>query len=185
VIGGDKRSMTFLGDCALVEEELYCGQITDDQELTARAEELGAILQIADGREKVWQQGDILVGEVTEITPQTQRRRRIYLAPGAYLLVEVEGSKATAKAEGRAGCIVLGNKYTQKLVNDAIVKTRGRIDEDTIRSIFFQAASKTPSVSRDFTIFRSDSRSPDPEKSVMNAFLKDCEKSGWRLCGQQ
>jgi hypothetical protein len=51
VIGGDKRSITFLGSCALLEQELYSGDIQTDQDLLKRARELGASLQVADERE--------------------------------------------------------------------------------------------------------------------------------------
>ena len=70
VIGADRRAIAFLGPCPELEEELYSGQIKNDQELADRARELGASLQISDGREKVWRRGDLLVGEVTEISAQ-------------------------------------------------------------------------------------------------------------------
>ena len=89
VIGADRRAIAFLGPCPELEEELYSGQIENDQELADRARELGATLQISDGREKVWRRGDLLVGEVTEISAKLSRRRRIYLAPGASLQVDI------------------------------------------------------------------------------------------------
>ena len=51
VIGGDRRSISFLGSCKRLEEELYSGEIRNDQELIARAKELNATLQVTDGRE--------------------------------------------------------------------------------------------------------------------------------------
>ena len=74
-----------------MEEELYQGRIKTDEDLMRRAKELGASFQVTDGREKVWSKGDVLVGEVTEITPTLDKRRRIYVTPGAFLLVDVEG----------------------------------------------------------------------------------------------
>ncbi len=37
VIGGDRRSITFLGSWPELEEELYCGRISDDEALLAKA----------------------------------------------------------------------------------------------------------------------------------------------------
>ena len=42
VIGGDRRSIAFLGSCPRLEEELYSGQIKNDQELMARARGAGS-----------------------------------------------------------------------------------------------------------------------------------------------
>ena len=82
IIGGDKRSITFLGSCPELEQELYSGKLKTDEEMLNRARELGSSLQVSDGREKVWRRGDVLVGEVTEISSALERRRRIYLVPG-------------------------------------------------------------------------------------------------------
>ena len=37
VIGGDRRSITFLGSCPELEQDLYSGLIKDDESLLARA----------------------------------------------------------------------------------------------------------------------------------------------------
>ena len=102
VIGADRRAIAFLGPCPELEEELYSGQIKNDQELADRARELGASLQVSDGREKVWRRGDLLVGEVTEISAKLSRRRRIYLTPGASLQVDItSGEDSTSAGRGR------------------------------------------------------------------------------------
>jgi len=103
VIAADRRAILFMGSCQELEAELYSGQIKDDRELEARAEALGAVLQVCDGREKVWRRGDLLVGEVTELSAQLQRRRRIYIAPRASLQVEIksgQGAGSEPEAEG-------------------------------------------------------------------------------------
>ena len=103
VIGGDQRCITFLGSCTQLEEELYSGRIKNDEALLARARELGATLQVSDGREKVWRRGDLLVGEVTELSSRLERRRRIYLAPGARLEVDITGREARDQSPRRRG----------------------------------------------------------------------------------
>ena len=120
VIGADRRAIAFLGSCPKLEEELYSGQIKNDQELADRARELCATLQVSDGKEKVWRRGDLLVGEVTEISVKLCRRRRIYLAPGASLQVDItSGDVALAAAvavadadEDEAGCDRAGREET-------------------------------------------------------------------------
>ena len=185
VIAGDRRSIAFLGSCPGLEEELYSGKIRDDQELIARAKELGASLQVSDGREKVWKQGDLLVGEVTEISPQLERRRRIYVAPGAHLIVDITGTEARITSQGKSGCIIFGNRFTQKLAADAAGKAKGKVNEQLIRDVLAGASERTASVSREFTVLRSDVQQPDAGAALQRALEEDSRKNGWKLCGRQ
>ncbi len=184
-MGGDRRAIAFFGSCPSLEDELYSGQIRNDQELLARARELGASLQVSDGREKVWKSEDVLVGEVAEISLHLERRRRIYLLPGLHLIVDISGGEARITGRGKVGCIVLGNRFTQKLAGDEIGRARGRVNEQLIRSILERAGEKTASVSREYTILRCDATMPDPEAAILSALKEDCKESGWRLCGLQ
>jgi hypothetical protein len=199
IIGADRRSIAFFGECPQLEEELYSGQIRDDRELLARAGDLGAAMQISDGREKVWQRGDILVGEVTEISASLERRRRIYIAPGASLQVEVRsgkaaesdsgsgrlGGEARISAWGGVGCTVFGNRFTQKLAAEAVSLAGGRVDEALIKGILIEAGKRTASVSREHTILCSNARTADARADLMEALVEDCKESGWRICAQQ
>jgi len=183
VIGGDRRSISFLGSCQKLEEELYSGQIKNDRELLARAQEYEATLQVSDGREKVWKTGEVLVGEVTEISEKLQRRRRIYLVPGAHLVVDITGSEARISSTGKVGCVVFGNRVTQRLAAEGAAKAKGRLDEGVIKSILADTAEKTPSVSREHTVLRTDVKPSNPDAALMDALQSDCRKNGWRLCG--
>ena len=197
VIAADRRAILFLGSCQELEAELYSGQIKDDQELEARAEAFGAVLQVSDGREKVWRRGDVLVGEVTELSPQLQRRRRIYIAPGASLQVEIKsgleaeleleskGGEARIKAWGGVGCTVFGNRFTQKLAAEEIARAGSRVDLSLIQRIFQKAAERTASVSREHTILKSNVVRADARAGLLAALQADCEECGWRLCGLQ
>jgi hypothetical protein len=185
VIGGDRRSISFLGSAERLEEELYSGEIRNDQELIARAKELNATLQVSDGREKVWRRGDLLVGEVTEISAQLERRRRIYLAPGGTLVVDTTGREAKITSRGKIGCIVLGNRFTQKLAGDEVSKAKGRVNEELIRNILAIAGKSSASVSSQYTVLRTDVTQSDPKEALLRALKDDCEKNGWRLCGLQ
>ena len=127
---------------------------------------------------------DLLIGEVTEISLNSDRRRRIYLAPGAYLMAEIADGEAKITGQGKVGCIVLGNKLTQRLAGEAIKKAGGRMNEEIMRSIFVDAGEKTASVSKDYAVFTAGSRQADPMAALIALLKEDCEKSGWRLCGQ-
>jgi len=210
VIGADRRAIAFLGPCPKLEEELYSGQIKNDQELADRARELGATLQITDGREKVWRRGDLLVGEVTEISLKLCRRRRIYLAPGASLQVDIttgdaaevgetggdgadteETSCKEASGEARirawdgVGCIVFGNRFTQKLAYEEVGRARGRVNEALIKNILEKAGDRTASVSREHIVLRSAAKKADSKAFLLSALEEDCKESGWRLCAPQ
>jgi hypothetical protein len=182
-VGGDRRAIAFLGSCPKLEEELYSGRIRNDQELLARAKELGASLQVSDGREKVWRKEDVLVGEVREISLNFERRRRIYLVPGAHLIVDIIGGEARITGRGKVGCIVLGNRFTQKLAGEGVGRAKGRVNEQLIKDILAEAGEKTASVSREYTVQKCIVMQPDPQAALLSALKEDCKKSGWRLCG--
>lgn len=200
VIGADRRAIAFFGPCLKLEEELYSGQIKNDRDLEARARELGASLQVSDGREKAWRQGDILVGEVTEISASISRRRRIYLAPAASLQVDITscdgadadeagcketGGEARIRAWEGAGCTVFGNRFTQKLAYEEAGRAGGRVNEALIKRILEKAGDETASVSRENTVLCSASRLSDPRAALLKALEEDCKASGWRLCAPQ
>jgi len=185
VIGGDRRCITFSGSCPQLEEELYSGRIKNDEALMARAGELGATLQVSDGKEKVWRHGDLLVGEVAELSSRLERRRRIYLAPGASLEVDITDREARIRARGGVGCVVFGNRFTQELAGSSVASAGGRVNEDLIKSIFVEAGERTASVSRQHMILKSDRKPSDPNGALQKALEEDCQKSGWRLCDPQ
>jgi len=137
------------------------------------------------------------VGEVTELSPQLQRRRRIYIAPGASLQVEIKsgleaeleleskGGEARIKAWGGVGCTVFGNRFTQKLAAEEIARAGSRVDLSLIQRIFQKAGEKTASVSREHTILKSNVVRADARADLLAALQADCEECSWRLCGLQ
>jgi hypothetical protein len=198
VIGADRRAIAFLGSCPRLEEELYSGQIENDQELADRARELCASLQVSDGREKVWKRGDLLVGEVTEISARLSRRRRIYLTPGASLQVDITSEEDTGAEDGAGvkspggeakirawdgvGCTVFGNRITQKLAYEEVGRAGGRVNEALIKSILEKAGERTASVSRGHIVLHSIVMQQDPKAALLKALEEDCKENGWRLC---
>ncbi len=174
-----------MGKSPELEEELYSGMIKNDDELKARAKELGASLSVSDGKEKVWRSGDILVGEVTKISQESEKRRRIYLAPGAYVMADITGKEVKITGRGRVACMVLGNKFTQKIASEGVAKAKGRVNEQIIRSILEDAGKRTASVSPEYTILRAEVSPFNPDAAVLAALKEDCKKNGWRPCGQE
>jgi hypothetical protein len=197
LMAGDRRSITFAGSCQQLQEELYSGDIRTEEELLARAKSLRATLQISDGRQKVWRRGDLLAGEVTEISLSRERRRRAYVAPGAYLLVEVAEGRAEITRKGSSGLVVLGNRFIQSLAKKRVEEAKGRIDEQLLRTIFEEAGRSTPSVSREYDLLSIKARAQgaqclqslqlpnDPQSPLAAALEDDARKSGWELCARQ
>lgn len=185
IIGGDKRSITFLGSCPELEQELYSGKLTTDEGMLNRARELGTSLQVSDGREKVWRRGDVLVGEVTEISPALERRRRIYLVPGAYIMADVTGKEAKVIGKGKVACMVFGNRFTQDQANQGVKNVKGNIDAGAVEAILTNISHMTPSISPEHCVLSTSVQQANPEAVVLDAFQADCQKCGWRLCGQQ
>jgi hypothetical protein len=185
IIGGDKRSITFLGDCSKLEEELYSGRLSSDEEMQKRAKDLSASLLVSDEREKVWHYGDILVGEVTEISPEIEKRRRIYLVPGAFIMADITGKDVKVIGQGNNECIVLGNKFTQRLAVQAINKANGKIDNNMMSSIFLDIRKRTPTISQKYCILSTKVQNSNPKEAVFRALQEDCKKSEWRICAQQ
>lgn len=169
----------------MLEEELYSGIIKNDDELKARARELGASILVSDGKEKVWRRSDILVGEVTKISQESVKRRRIYLAPGAYVMADITGKEVKITGYGGVACMILGNKFTQKLASEGVAKAKGRVNEQVIRSILEDAGKRSASVSRDYTLLCTEVSHASPDAAVLDALLEDCKKNGWRPCGQE
>ena len=54
------------------------------------------------------------------------------------------------------GCIVFGNRFTQKLAYEEVGRAGGRVNEALIKSILEKAGERTASVSREHTVLRSD-----------------------------
>ena len=135
---------------------------------------------MSDGKEKVWRSGDILVGEVTKISQESELRRRIYLSPRAYVMADITGKDVKITGRGGVACMVLGNKFTQKLASEGVAKAKGRVNEQVIRSILEDAGKRTASVSREHTLLRIEVSPANPDAAVLAALKKDCEKNGWR-----
>jgi hypothetical protein len=119
VIGGDLREILFLGSdasVAILEQELYSGTITSEQQLRQRSEDLEVAVSIRDDKVKIREEGGVLVGEVTESDAGVVKMRRLYLVPGEYAIADLVGNRFhLISRAGRSSFIVLGNEMTKTI----------------------------------------------------------------------
>jgi hypothetical protein len=81
--------------------------------------------------------------------------------------------------------MVFGNRFTQDLANQGIKNAKGKIDAGAVGAILADVSNMTPSISPEHRVLSTDVRQPKPEAAVLDALQEDCQKCGWRLCGQQ
>jgi hypothetical protein len=164
-MAGDRREMFLSGDEAstrTLEEELYSGKIRDEAGLYGRARDLGVVLSIRDDKCKVQERDGVLVGEVSESDGGSRRTRRLYVSCGYYVIADSYGRGEKEVSRGTASCfVVLGNRVTQEVANRCIAsywKAASGGPADALRVIMItmqEAASLTPSVSRDYTLVQT------------------------------
>ena len=166
VIAADKRRIAFFGEKEnreLLEADMYSGDITTDEELYKRAEELDVVLKISDDASKVRTVEDVALGEVTTRGSMETKRKRIYGTTNAYQIVELSGSKVTNITKGSSSIIVFGNKIAKSLANDLIQKRWKpsfslKYMGDIFGGIIKDIASKSPSLGKEYdVIIKQDS----------------------------
>lgn len=166
VIAADKRRIAFFGEKEnreLLEADMYSGDITSDEELYKRAEELDVVLKISDDASKVRTVEDVALGEVTTRGSMETKRKRIYGTTNAYQIVELSGSKVTNITKGSSSIIVFGNKIAKSLANDLIQKRWKpsfslKYMGDIFGGIIKDIASKSPSLGKEYdVIIKQDS----------------------------
>lgn len=117
------------------------------------------------------------------LSVESQRRRRIYLVPGGYLLVEIAGKKAEVSKRGKSTLIILGNRFTREFAYQRLGASGKPPELSSMRSLFEEAMEATASVSPDYTLLTSDEVNPNPEAVLLRALREDCEEGGWELTG--
>lgn len=160
VMASDKRRIAYFGDKdnrEKLEEELYSGNIRNDEELYKEAAKLGIDLKISDDAKKIKSIGNAVMGEVSSKTTREVRRRRIYGTTNGYQIIELIGSELKNKETGSSGIIIFGNKIAKQMANSLIkqrwkssisLKYTGDIFEEIIKEI----AEKTPSVGKNVDV---------------------------------
>jgi hypothetical protein len=167
-MAGDRREIVFRGDdqgTGTLEDELYSGRIQSKDALQERARELGIDLWIHDDRCKAWEEGGVLVGQVSERDGLSTRSRRLRVSCGTFVITEVQEGREREVTRGCASrFIVLGNRTTQEIAHRCIRshwKESGGTPADALRIIILameEAASLTPSVSETYTLVQTTAK---------------------------
>ena len=160
VMAADKRKIGYFGDkknLEVLEEELYSGSISTDEDFLDRASELGISIKITDDASKLKVVGNCIRGEVSTKGTFETRRRRIYGTTNGYQIVELLGSETESRNAGDKGIIIFGNVIAKKLAETLIsrkwkssqsLRYMGEVFED----ILAEVASKTPTVGKQFDV---------------------------------
>ncbi|AMK15606.1 DUF2121 family protein [Methanobrevibacter olleyae] len=160
VMVGDKRRIAYFGskeERELLEQEIYSGDISSDEDLYARAEELEISLKISDDACKVKSLENVAVGEVSSRGAMETKRKRIYGTTNGFQIVELTGSEIVNVKRGESSIIVFGNKITKSLANDMLknkwkpsfsLKYMGEIFGQIIEDI----STKTPSLGTKYDV---------------------------------
>ena len=160
VMAGDKRRIAYFGskdERELLEQEIYSGEITSDEELYKRAEELEISLKITDDATKVKSLESVAVGEVSSRGAMETKRKRIYGTTNGFQIVELTGSEIVNVKRGESSIIVFGNKITKSLAND-MLKNRWKPSfslkymGDIFGQIIEEISNKTPSVGTKYDV---------------------------------
>ncbi|WP_458405119.1 MJ0548 connectase family domain-containing protein [Methanobrevibacter sp.] len=156
VMASDKRKIGYFGDkqnLNQLEDELYSGSLTTDDDFLKRAEELGISIKITDDANKLKKIGNTIRGEVSTKGTFETRRRRIYGTTMGYQIVELLGSETESRKAGKSGVIIFGNDYAKNMAETLIAREFKasqslRYMGDIFKRIIEQVASQTPTVGK-------------------------------------
>ncbi|MDO5848716.1 MAG: DUF2121 domain-containing protein [Methanobrevibacter sp.] len=125
VMASDKRKIAYFGNkdnLAQLEDELYAGKITSEEELTNRAQELDIQIKLSSDGNKISTIDDVVRGEVSSKGAFETKRKRIYGTTNGYQIIELIGSNITSKNSGEKAIIIFGNKYAKAEAEKLISK---------------------------------------------------------------
>lgn len=154
VMASDKRKIGYFGDkqnLKQLEDELYGGKLTNDDDFLKRAGELGISIKITDDANKLKVIGNTIRGEVSTKGTFETRRRRIYGTKNGYQIVELLGSDTESRRAGKNGIIIFGNEYAKHMA-ETLVQRKFKASQslrymgDIFKGIIEEVASKTPTV---------------------------------------
>ena len=154
VMASDKRKIGYFGDkrnLTKLEEELYGGKINTDDDLLARADELGISIKITDDANKLKIIGNAIRGEVSTKGTLETKRKRIYGTTNGYQIIELLGSETRSRKAGESGVIIFGNNYAKRMAETLIKREWKsslslRYMGDIFKNILEEVAYKTPTV---------------------------------------
>lgn len=158
VMASDKRRIAYFGsNRQALEDELYDGSITTDEELLKRSKELDVPIKITDDADKLRVVGNTVRGEVSTKGAYETKRKRIYGTTNGYQIVELIGSETKSRQAGEKGIILFGNDFAKKLAEN-LIKRRWkashslRLMGDIFEEILAEVAKKTPTIGKNFDV---------------------------------
>ena len=158
VMASDKRRIAYFGNNRqALEDELYNGNITTDEELYQKSKELDVPIKITDDADKLRIVGNAIRGEVSTKGSHETKRKRIYGTTNGYQIVELIGSETKSRQAGEKGIILFGNDYAKKQAENLIQKRWKashslRLMGDIFEEILSTIAQKTPSIGKEFDV---------------------------------
>ena len=159
-MASDKRRIAYFGNPEnreLLENELYTGKITTDEELYKRANELKVSIKITDDANKLKTIENVIMGEVSTKGSFETKRKRIYGTTMGYQIVQLIGSEIISKEKNEKAIVLFGNKLSKSLAEKLInqkwkpsisLKFMGDVFEEILKEV----ANQTPSVGKDFDV---------------------------------
>ena len=188
VMAADKRRIAYFGNKEnreQLEEELYSGSITNDDELKKRASQLDITLKISDDATKIRFIEDVVVGEVSSKGTQEVKRKRVYGTTNGYQIIELLGSEITSTQKGSKAIVIFGNKISKSIANDLIskrwksnvsLKYTGDIFEEVLKTI----SEKTPSLGKKYDIFikKADYTEEEAQNRLNDTIERDVKLLG-------
>jgi hypothetical protein len=160
VMASDKRKIGYFGDKKNLDElekELYDGNIDNDEDFLARAEELGISIKITDDANKLKIVGNTIRGEVSTKGTFETRRRRIYGTTNGYQIIELLGSDTESRKAGKSGVIIFGNDYAKRSA-ETLIKREWKSSQslrymgEIFQGIIEEVASRTPTVGKNIDV---------------------------------
>lgn len=158
VMASDKRRIAYFGNNRQeLEDELYNGSITTDEELYKRSNELDVPIKISDDADKLRIVGNTIRGEVSTKGTHETKRKRIYGTTNGYQIVELIGSETKSRQAGEKGIILFGNDFAKKQAETLIQKRWKashslRLMGDIFEEILKAISQKTPTIGKDFDV---------------------------------
>ena len=147
VMASDKRRIAYFGNNRqALEDELYDGSITTDEELYQRSKELDVRIV-----------GNTVRGEVSTKGTHETKRKRIYGTTNGYQIVELIGSETKSRQAGEKGIILFGNDFAKKQA-ETLIQRRWkashslRLMGDIFEEILSEIAQKTPTIGKEFDV---------------------------------
>ena len=158
VMASDKRRIAYFGNNRqALEDELYDGSITTDEELYQRSKELDVPIKISDDADKIRVVGNTVRGEVSTKGTHETKRKRIYGTTNGYQIVELIGSETKSRQAGEKGIILFGNDFAKKQA-ETLIQRRWkashslRLMGDIFEEILSEIAQKTPTIGKEFDV---------------------------------